>query len=167
MSTYQLGPETPLGQLAEDQAKTSIPPNAVLSSFQLGKTARPGPRWINVGYKMVELDPGRNLTYDDEDSLPPIIAPDSFGGSAAIHVPEGAVVSSLALGAEKLFVWYRKILAPANFLGPEVQGMGTKEPENNGGGQRATEDGSTLTGFQWLKDPDGTLALQIWYRPVL
>jgi hypothetical protein len=30
--------------------------------------------------------------------------------------------------------------------------MGTKEPQNNGDEQRATEDGSTLTGFQSLKE---------------
>jgi hypothetical protein len=166
MQNVQLGPEVSLGQVNEGPGKTSIPQNAVLSRLQLGKAEKKGPRWLIVGYRSIQGE--RKLELGEENSLPSTIAPADHGGSAPIHVPEGTVVSALQLGGGSLTVWYRKVVSPADFkLGPEGNDTGTKEPPNNGGGNIAGKDGFTMTGFQWLKDPDGQLALQIWYRQVL
>ena len=164
-AVIQLGPEVSAGQLSEGAAKTSIPPNAVLTSLQLGKTAKEGPRWLNVGYRIIqgqyELKPG------DEDSAGTAVAPANYGGSNKIQAPEGTIVSALQLGSGALTIWYRKVNSPSDFkLGPEAPGARTKEPYNNGGGGMARQDGYTMTGFQWQKDPDGSLALNIWYRQI-
>jgi hypothetical protein len=166
MQNIQLGPEVSLGQMNEGPGKISIPQNAVLSRLQLGKGEKSGPRWLTVGYRSIQGE--RKLELGEENMLPTTIAPAHDGGSAPIHVPEGTIVSALQLGSGSLSVWYRKVVSPANFkLGPEENGTGTKEPADNGGGNTAGKDGYTMTGFQWLKDPDGQLALNIWYRPVL
>jgi hypothetical protein len=56
-------------------------------------------------------------------------------------------------------------------LGNEEKGtgphFGTKEPADNGAGNVGSKDDCTITGFQWQKDPDGQLALYLWYRQVL
>jgi hypothetical protein len=164
---YPLGPEVPLGQMSEGPGKVSIPPNAVLSSLQLGKGQKDGPRWLNLGYRNIQGGV-RQLELGEESMLPTTIAPASNGGSAPIHAPEGTIVSALQLGSGSLSVWYRKVTSPANFkLGPEEAGPRTKEPHDNGGGNVVSKDRYTITGFQWQKDRDGTLALNIWYRPVL
>jgi hypothetical protein len=165
-AVIQLGPEVPLGQVNEGPGKTSIPPNSVLSGLQLGKTAKEGPRWLNVGYRTIQGQ--YELKLGAENSLPTAAPPKNNGGGNPIHVPEGSIVSDLQLGSSALTVWYSKVESPSDFkLGPEVKGVGTKEPHDNGGGNKAGQDGYTITGFQWLKDPDGTLALNLWYRQVL
>jgi hypothetical protein len=166
MPNFQLGPETSLGQMGEGPQKVSIPDNFVLSSLQLGKGAKHGPRWLIVGCRNVLGD--RRLELGQENSLPTTTAPKNNGGSAPVHVPEGTIVSALQLGSESLTVYYRRVVSPINFqLGSEETGPATKEPSNNGGGNVARKDGCTITGFQWLKDPDGQLALLLWYRAVL
>lgn len=162
----QLGPEVALGQVNEGVGKASIPPNSLLTSLQLGKTARTGPRWLNVGYSPIQG--AFQLALGDENVLPVAIPPPSNGGGPNIHAPEGTIVSALLLGPSALTVFYRKVNSPASFkLGPEALGVGTKEPHDNGGGGTARQNGDTITGFQMQKDPDGTLSLRIWYRPVL
>ncbi|WP_157449850.1 hypothetical protein [Bradyrhizobium sp. ARR65] len=162
----QLGPAVPLGQMAEGTGKVSIPPNAILSHLQLGKVDRPGPRWLQIQYRTIQGE--KEWQLGEENSLPATTPPSTHGGSAPIHVPEGSIVSALQLVGGSLYVWYRRVEAPAKFkLGNEEYGVGTKEPPDNGGGNIASKDGYTMTGFQWLKDPDGQLALNIWYRPVL
>jgi hypothetical protein len=166
MSIFQLGLDGLLGQLNEGPGKVAIPPNAVLSYLQLGKGKKEGPRWLNIGYRSIQGE--RRLELGEENSLPTTTAPEHDGGSAPIHVPEGTIVSALQLGGGSLTAWYRRVVSPANFkLGPEEKGVGTKEPHDNGGGNPARKDGYTITGFQWLKDPDQTLALNLWYRQVL
>jgi hypothetical protein len=164
-TTIQLGPEVSLGQLTEGPQKVSIPPNAVLSRLQLGKGEKKGPRWLNIGYRTIEGE--RRLELGEENLLPTTTAPAHDGGSGPIHVPEGTVVSALQLGGGSLSVWYRRVESPAEFkLGPEERGPGTKEPADNGAGNVASKDRYIMTGFQWQKDPDGQLALNLWYRQV-
>ena len=161
-----LGPEVFLGQLNEGP-KVSIPPNALLTGLQLGKVAKPGPRWLNIYYR--DNQGSFQLKLSNEYLLPSIVAPKNSGGSGTIHVPEGSIVSALQLGGESLTAWYCKVTSPSTFkLGPEEydKEKGTKEPKENGGGKQVSWDGYTMTGFQWMKDPDGTLALHIWYRQV-
>jgi hypothetical protein len=157
-------------------SRTPLPPNSVLSSLVLGKAATDGPRWLVVGYKTNQGEEELELD-QQEDALPMIIAPADHGGSGEIHVPQvlasrrqdekAAIVSALQFGGQTLTVWYRRVVAPENFgLGPEEPGPGTKEPENNGEGEKATKEGYTITGFELQKDPDGTLELKLWYRQV-
>lgn len=166
--TTQLGPEVLLGQLNEGQ-KVSIPPNSLLTGLQLGKEAKHGPRWLNITYRSVLGD--FQLQLGNEHLLPTIVAPKNGGGSGKIHLPEGTIFSALQLGGELLTAWYCKVNSPSKFtLGPEEydKAKGTKEPDDNGGGNQASWDGYTMSGFQWMKDPGGggTLALHIWYRRV-
>jgi hypothetical protein len=164
-AAYELNPEVSLGQANEGPDKVSIPGNALLSSLQLGKGEKKGPRWLNVGYRTIKGE--RRLELGEEAMLPATVAPDSNGGSAPIHVPDGCIVSAFQLGGGSLSIWYKRIVSPVDFtLSPERPGLGTKEPNDNGDGNKAFIDGFTLTGFQWMKDRDGTLALNIWYRQV-
>jgi hypothetical protein len=140
----------------------------LLTSLQLGKVAKKGPRWLNVGYRTIKGE--RRLELGDESLLPTTIAPESNGGSAKISVPDECVVSSFQLGGGSLSVWYKRVVSPTDFklsLETEQPGPNTKEAPDNGGGELASIDGYTMTGFQWEKDPDGQLDLRIWYRQVL
>jgi hypothetical protein len=162
---YELNPEVTLGQATEGPDKVSIPSNALLTSLELGKGKKEGPRWLTVGYRTIKGE--RKLELGDEGLLPVTIAPKNNGGSAPIHVPDKCVVSAFQLGGGSLSIWYKRIVTPDDFaLGPERQGPGTKEPPDNGHGDLARLDGFTLTGFQWQKDPDGQLALNLWYKQV-
>ena len=167
MPIIQLGPETLLGLLIEGSAKTSIPQYSVLTGLQLGKTAKDGPRWLNIKYRSILND--RRWDLGEEDLLPQLIAPEDNGGSGPIHVPEGSVITAIQLGGVSLTIWYRKIDSPDNYkLGGEEFGATTSEPPDNGGGNFVSKDGYTITGFEWIRDfPDKQLHLTIWHRPLL
>jgi hypothetical protein len=162
MPIIQLGPKVWL--LPSAGTKVSVPPNGLLTHLQL-ETGRPQPSWLRSAYRSIQ---GERLELGEEHWRAATTAPGDDGGSAPIHAPEGSVVSALELDAESLSIWCCKYLSPANFkLGPEEEGIGTKEPRSSGKGNIATKDGCTMTGFQLLKDPYGTLAIKIQYRQVL
>lgn len=167
----KLGPENRLLRVTENSGKISVPPNSVLTAFQLGKDAPSGPRWLEVFYRTVLGDSALELG-QEEYSFGSITPPSHDGGSGNLHLPEGTVISAIQLGGGPSFtVWYRKHINPANFtLGPEVAGKfpneNTKEPAHDGGGNIARKEGHTMTGFQWLRDPDGQTALLLWWRPI-
>lgn len=162
MSRPTVGQEASLGRLYEGFRGSSLPDNAVLTSLQLGKDAKDGPRWLEIGYRVVST-----LELGEERELAVAFPPAHDGGGAPIHVPEACIVSTLRLGYHSLSVAYRPITHPPEVkLGGEVEGTGTKEPHDNGGGNKAGKDGCLITGFQWLKDPDGTLSLKLWYRQI-
>lgn len=161
-----MGPETFIEKQPESQ-KFSFPMNTVLTSLQLGQF-RGGKEWLTAGFTAMT---GLELV-GDEIGLLPIEAPRSNGGSGFIHTPKGYVLSSLMIdgyrGHTALTAWCRRVKQPNSLcLGAEKQGTGTKEPRSNGGGNLAHEDGSIITGLQWMKDRDGTLALNLWYRPIV
>jgi hypothetical protein len=167
----KFGAELSLGQMTEGPQKVSIPPNAILSGLQLGKDNMNGPRWLNVWYRNNEGARKLELA-PDEAALPTTTAPACCGGSAPIHIPDGTIVSAFQLGGGSLTVWYRTVASPlpAFKLGPDntrPADASTKEPYNHGGGNRVSKEGYTIAGFQWLKDRDGTLALNVWYRQIL
>jgi hypothetical protein len=169
MPAIHLGPETRLTRLTEGSGKVSVPPNAVLAAFQLGKDDPDGPRWLEVFFSNIQ-GPDQLELGPEEFSLGSITPPAHDGGSGVLHVPEGTVVSAIQLsGGPSFTVWYRKHVFPDTFkLGPEVLSYaGTKEPTHDGGGSTARKVGHTMTGFEWLRDPDSTTALSIWWRPVL
>jgi hypothetical protein len=170
-SIFKLGLETVLAKLSEGD-RVSIPSDSVLTSLQLGvgRGVWGAGRWLVVASRDVE---DVKLKLRGENPVPTIItAPGHDGGSAVYHVPQGTIVSALQLGSgPSLTIWYREVESPSNFqLGPEVKGMFSKEPPDNGGGARAHQDGYTITGFQWLKDAappiGGHVALHLWYRQV-
>jgi hypothetical protein len=157
-----MGPEK-LIEKQPAQQKFSFPMNTVLTTLQLGKF-RGGKEWLTAGFRTIE---GFELV-GDEIGLLTIVAPRSNGGSGFVHSPEGYVLSGLLIDGLTLTAWCRRVKLPNNFcLGAEKKGQGTKEPRSNGGGNFAHEDGSIITGLQWMRDRDGTMALNLWYRPIV
>jgi hypothetical protein len=64
--------------------------------------------------------------------------------------------------------WPGKVINPGFVLGPEVEGPGSKAPENGGAGDKATKLGHAITGMLFTCDPsDGDVGLRVWYRPLL
>ena len=164
MPAYQLGPETELGLLQGSRA--DVPPNSVLTGLQLGK-GDDGNHWLRVWYRTLDLgDQNLNLA-EPELALPAIGAPDAWGGSGTVHVPDKCILTALQFGGEFLSVWYKRVTYPDIAFGPEQQSLWTKEARSGGGGQLAEAIGCMLTGFQLHKDPDKTLSLQIWYKAIL
>ena len=141
-----------------------LPTNSALTQLQLVK-AYSGSRDFNCGgQELLET----NLEVSREYSSTVIVPPVNDGGSERINVPENAFVSVVEYGGDDGFrIWYKTILRPTNFsFGEEVEGRDTKEPRSDGGGTLASFERHIMTGFQWMKDPDGTLAMRVWYRPV-
>src|SRR5262245_19602161 len=176
MPNTQLGPEvfpfTRLVQPATQGAElvnVAFEGGELLCSLQLGKSAFDGPRWLSVG---IRRPVGQAIQRAGESRQSGIISPpEAGGGSDAIHIPEGNIIIAFALHSGRRpglsCVWDR-VVRPENFLGPEESGKFTKEPVDNGEGDKATKDGGIISGFEWLRDPaSGTLRINIWYRPVL
>lgn len=170
MPKYPLQVRKPLGRLTDGQ-KTSIPLNSILTALQLGKDDQ-GTHWLDPYYQTLTLPDDVNVELGEEQQLPPITAPANNGGSSIIHLPDVAkpiVVSTIAFGGETLTVFYRQVLFPKDLaFGPEaVARIWTKEARTEGGGALAMAENCMLSGFQLHKDPDQTLSLEVWYRPVL
>jgi hypothetical protein len=140
----------------------------VLGVYRTGEGAEINDRWLRCGTRPLV---GQTLQFGDEQFLGTISELTQHdGGTVRLSVPDGSVVSSIGLTKDLwgLSVWYRPYIGPADFkLGPEQPGVPAKEPRDNGEGKLATQDGCIMSGFQLMKDPDQTLAIEIMYRPVL
>ncbi|OWO89698.1 hypothetical protein B5E41_30115 [Rhizobium esperanzae] len=168
---YKLGPTVAMPQFFEGPTKISIPPNSLLTRLQLGKSAKNGPRFLNLGCSTIQhsaTGKKTSITLDEEFTLPPAIPPTDGGGNI-VNIPAGTVVSALELGSLSLTIYYRNVSKPEDLLSEdEVRGDAAYEPDNNGGGNTVSKQNSTMTGFQWERHADrGFVGLNIWYRAIL
>jgi hypothetical protein len=167
MPGYPLGPEKDLGGVLQG-ARADIPPNSVLTGLQLGKgDYGDDDHWLRVWYRTLDFGEENMDLEEPELALPPITAPDAWGGSGTVHVPDNCILTAIQFGGETLSIWYKRIISPKDIaFGPEQQSLWTKEARSGGGGQLAEALGCTLTGFQLHKDPDKQMSIQIWYKTI-
>ncbi len=169
----QFGPERLLGTLlghGPSCNRISIPNDGLLTSLRLGRTTDSISLFtLEVRYSPI-VGIGQ-LHFDGASGTDRTVAqPGSL--SKLIELPEGAAWGDWGFfngGDPGLLVsWPGRVTNPGFVLGPEEEGMGTKCPENGGGGALATKPGWTITGLRFTKDPsDLDVGLRLWYRQLL
>jgi hypothetical protein len=57
-------------------------------------------RWLNAGYRVI-----KGLKLGEERQLPTTYPPEHDGGGNFVHIPEGYLVTALAIGDGSLTAW--------------------------------------------------------------